>query len=198
MRLIDAAAMPSVEGARQTSLAGSIALLAVPAVLLVAGLSVVKARDQVPGLSGSFQATAGITWACGLASAAVAAVFGRSLWRLAPPWQLPHRQAIYMALGAWIGGFMFLAMGACGTVNRTIGRVSVVPTQVQAKFRTQGRGCHRVVEVVGATIESGTRLCVDEARWPVLQVGDSLAVVRVTSDLGEQVGLMPVGTEVRR
>ncbi len=195
MRPIDAASVPVASARRgTTSLATCIALLAVPALIVVAALSVLQSRDQVHGLSGQFQAARWAVWACALASALVAGAFARALWRLGTPWELPRQQAVFLGLGAWVGGFMLLVIGACGVVNRAIGDVTFEAGLVQTSFRAAGRGCHHVVEVVGRTVPSGTRVCVDEARWDPLQSGDSLPLVRVASLLGEQVGVMPAGT----
>ena len=183
--------MPSAR--RGTSLGACIALLAAPALIVAAGLSVLQTKDQVHGLSGNFQSARWVAWACALASGVVAGAFARALSRLGPPWELPRHQAVLLGLGAWIGGFLLLVIGACGTVNRAIGDVTFETGLVQSKFRSAGRGCHRLVEVVGRTTPSGTRLCVDEARWDPLQDGDSLPLVRVASSLGEQIGLLPVG-----
>ena len=195
MRPIDTVDTPLSSARRgTTSLGACVALLAVPALIVVAGLSVLQAKDQVHGLSGQFQAARWAAWACALTSGLVAGAFARALWRLGPPWELPRQQAAFLGLGAWVGGFLLLVFGACGTVNRAIGDLTFETALVQTSFRVAGRGCHHVLEVVGRTVPSGTRLCADEARWDALQSGDSLPLVRVASRLGEQVGVMPAGT----
>lgn len=192
MRPIDALNVPlASRHPGTTRLATCVALLAVPALVVAAGLSVLQARAQVPGLSGQFHAARPAAWGCALASALVAGPFARALWRLGPPWELPRQQAIVMGLAAWVGGFMLLVIGACGIANRAIGQVTFETGLVQAKLQPSGRGCHRLLVVVGRTVSSGTRLCLDEAPWDALQVGDSLPLVRVASPLGEQLGLVP-------
>ena len=176
-----------------TSLATCLALLAVPLLLVVAGLSVLETKDQLPGLSGDFQATHSTGWACAAVSALVVGAFARGLSRLGPHWKLPRSQLVFLVLGAWIGGFMLLVIGMCGALNRAMGEVVHEPARVQSKFQAGGKGCHRVVEVAGTTVPSGTRLCVDATRWDSLQEGDTLPLARVASGLGEQIGLAPAG-----
>ena len=181
--------MQEVIGRRSISLATCVAVVAVPCLAVVATMSAIGGRDPLPGLSGNFESAPWVDWTCALGSAFVAGVFGWMLSRLGPHWELPRRQLASMTFAAWAGGFFLLSFGLCPMVNRVVGRVSFETGRVQGPVAR--KDCRHAVEVVGPTVPSGTRVCLDGTRSDRLQEGDGVPLVRVASDWGAQSGLAP-------
>jgi len=87
------AALPTPGRRGTTSLATCIAVVAVPLLAVVAALSVLQTRDQVPGLTGSFAAQRWVVWTCLAASAVVAEIALRPLAQF-PQWRAAAGTAV--------------------------------------------------------------------------------------------------------
>ncbi len=86
---------------------------------------------------------------------------------------------------AWMVG----AVMVCGPLNAIFGTRTLQTATIEAKTQDSGRGCHFNVYVFADSVASGTRLCVDEARWRGLAVGGHLPLSVVDGRLGQSVAL---------
>jgi hypothetical protein len=101
------------------------------------------------------------------------------------------RDVLFAGLLEWVVTWLFCALFVCAVANRALGDVVFETGQVQSKWFHKAKGCHFWISVFGPTVASGTHLCIDEARWKALEVRDALPLVRISSALGEQVGIAP-------
>jgi hypothetical protein len=86
--------------------------------------------------------------------------------------------------------WMIDARSVAEHLNRMFGDRTVETTTVEASYQTTGKGCHFHVSVFGPTVASGTSLCLDEADWRRIAVGDHLPLVVVNARFGQSVSVI--------
>ena len=174
-----------------------------PAALGFAAHGLMRLYGAAPALEADFQPRGllmEVLLALGLPYAAAFMVLMNRVRRSLPPLP-PGRKAgkgdltvgsIWgMGFALWlmvplVGGIAF-----GGAINQMVGTMTTEPARIWIKRVRTGKGCHREIGVVSATVPEGTSLCVPPDDWDRLEEGDSLPVVSIMSGLGSEVGLAP-------
>ena len=90
---------------------------------------------------------------------------------------------------AWIWLSVMTAGVLAGSINEAVGTARPESATVQEKWQTKGKGCHFHVQVAGATVASGTVLCMEQAGWNGLEAAATLPLAVTSSALGRRIGM---------
>ena len=178
------------------------ALFVAPALLALAAHLLAGALTKAPVDAGSFRPDSLVTMVSLSMAVIYAAVFMVLMYQLRTPGvstfsKTARRGDIttgtVIAMGFMVGGMvaLFGSLGVGSAINLAVGQVVFEPGTIRGKSVTQGKGCHFHIVVVSDTVPGGRGLCVSQPNWYLLQDGDSLPLVTITSAVGQQVGLAP-------
>ena len=177
-------------------------MFVLPATLSGVASGLVRVFGDAPPLEAMFQASDAVFGACAAFAAVYAAALMVVMNRIRrvlplPAGRKPGRGDVTVG-SIWIMGLvMWVLTTVCGAlflggaINRVVGQVTTESGRISSKRVRQGKGCHRQIGVISATVPDGENLCVPPAEWDRLQVGDRLPVVSIVSRLGREVGLAP-------
>jgi len=179
-------------------------LAAVPLLALAIGAVAVHAAVPASDIVVDFQPSlgmAGIGLVCG---ALHAAWFGRQLERLrrdqggvigdrARPARAISSPAQVALAAAIVGGAVFcvVAYQVGDLMNAALDQSEYASAQVDAKEHAPSWRCAWRLRASGRDVAAGTSICVDEALWERVAVGNGLAVVKVRSEFGTQIQWAP-------
>ncbi len=193
---------PEQIAARPHALA-AMAMFLLPVVLGLAAHGLARLFGVAPTLDAYFLPNGRVMealMALGLPYAAVFMVLMNRVRRSLPPLP-PGRKAQkgdftvssiwWTGLALWLMTPLVGGIFVCGAVNQMVGTMTTEPARIWIKRVRTGKGCHREIGIVSATMPEGKNLCVPPDDWDRLEEGDSLPVVAVISGLGSEVGLAP-------
>ena len=178
------------------------ALFVAPALLALVAHLLAAALTTAPVDTGSFRPDTLVTMVSVALAVIYAACFMALMFRLRTPGVSTFSKTArrgdvttgtVVATGIMVGGMvaLFGSLAVASAINLVVGRVVFEPGTIWGKSVTQGKGCHFHVVLESATVPGGRGLCVPQPDFTRLQDGDQLAIVTITSGLGQQVGLAP-------
>lgn len=97
----------------------------------------------------------------------------------------------WLGFAVWLMVTLVGSIFISGAVNQMVGTMTTEPARIWIKRVKTGKGCHRTIGIVSATVRDGESLCVPSADWDRLDEGDSVPIVTIVSGLGREVGLAP-------
>ena len=181
----------------------AIVMFLLPLALGLVAHGLARVFGAAPTLDASFQPDGlliEVLLALGLPYVAVFMVFMNRVRRSLPPLP-PGRRASkgdftvgsiwWMGFALWLMVPMVGGLFIGGAVNQMVGTMTTEPARIWIKRVRTGKGCHRTIGIVSATVRDGESLCVPPADWDQLDEGDSVSIVTIISGLGREVGLAP-------
>ncbi|MFL6679934.1 MAG: hypothetical protein ACJ8IK_16460 [Burkholderiaceae bacterium] len=180
------------------------ALAAVPLLAFAIGAVAVHAAVPASHIAVGFQPSMGLA-GIGLVCAALhAAWFGRQLERLrrdkggvigdrVRPARAISSPAQVVLAAAIVGGFVFgfVAYQVGDLMNAALDQSEWALAYVDAKEHALSGRCEWRLRASGRDVAAGTSICVDQALWERVAVGNQLAVVKVRSEFGTQIQWAP-------
>ena len=181
----------------------AVVMFLLPVVLGLAAYGLARVYGAAPTLVANFQPSdlvLKVLAALGLPYAAVFMVCMNRVRRSLPPpppgskagkGELTIASICWMGFVVWVMVPLVGGIAVGGAINQMVGTMTTEPARIWVKRVKTGKGCHRTIGIVSATVPDGESLCVPPADWDRLDEGDSVPIVSIVSGLGREVGLAP-------